>query len=237
LARTSATLNAGAEAPNREDEMTADGKIEPLPNVCFSDLDTRHRARYRRIIRYATEAFLSSGYAGTSVEDVAIRASVSKPTIYRLFNDKFGLATAVIEDLANSLEIDCRSAINMDSPPEECLVNFAVTYIAWMNKTVGKTFHYEFMRLMIEMSSSHPDFSDAWIRAYTRAVTVPLAEYIGIRIGRGDIASGEDPSFIATQFVVSVFRSAQSIVARGTFQKDVESTKRKVRLFVRGIHP
>jgi len=44
----------------------------------------------------ATTAFLGQGYAGTSMDEIATRAAVSKQTVYKHFADKASLFTAIV---------------------------------------------------------------------------------------------------------------------------------------------
>lgn len=190
--------------------------------------------RHRRILLRATGSFLSRGYAGTSVEDISIEASVSKPTIYRFFGDKMGLAFAVLQDMATSLERDCRPMLDADGDAEYCLTEFATKYIQWMNRRVSKAHHYEVLRLLIELSSTHPDIAQAWRDAANRAVVGPLSEYIQRRIDAGELDDSEDSFLIASQFMGSIFHSAQSIVSENDFNNGPAWIRRKVRLFLRG---
>jgi TetR/AcrR family transcriptional repressor of mexJK operon len=48
------------------------------------------------ILDAATSAFLENGYVGTSIEQIAARARVSKPTIYKHFADKEQLFTEIV---------------------------------------------------------------------------------------------------------------------------------------------
>ena len=48
------------------------------------------------ILEAAHDLFLQKGYAGTSMDDVAARAAVSKQTVYKNFADKQRLFTEVI---------------------------------------------------------------------------------------------------------------------------------------------
>jgi TetR/AcrR family transcriptional repressor of mexJK operon len=50
----------------------------------------------RAITDAATRVFLRNGYAGTSVDEIAALAGVSKQTVYKHFDDKEGLFTAVL---------------------------------------------------------------------------------------------------------------------------------------------
>jgi TetR/AcrR family transcriptional repressor of mexJK operon len=61
--------------------------------------------RKRKIIlEAATTAFLTSGYDGTSMDDVAALAAVSKPTVYKHFTDKERLFAEII--LATTDQVD-----------------------------------------------------------------------------------------------------------------------------------
>jgi AcrR family transcriptional regulator len=61
--------------------------------------ETRMSAEERReeVLRAATAAFAEGGYQGTSTEDVARRAGISQPYIFRLFASKKDLFIAVVE--------------------------------------------------------------------------------------------------------------------------------------------
>jgi TetR/AcrR family transcriptional repressor of mexJK operon len=212
-------------------------KANTRAQACPSPLDD---ARYGRILQRATQAFLSQGYAGTSVETVAIDAGVSKLTIYGLFGDKLGLATAVLQDLERSLEAAVRSAIDMEASAEDCLVNLGSTYVRWMTKDIGRgTHHYAISRLLLEMSSTHREFSASWVDSNKRLIQVPLADYIGNSIRQG-YALEEDSLFIASQFFGAIFNPAQIIVTengspRSFNEADIDDlVRRKVRLFLRG---
>jgi len=53
-----------------------------------SRLSDRSARKREAILEVATELFLTREYAGTSMEDVASAASVSKQTVYKHFSDK-----------------------------------------------------------------------------------------------------------------------------------------------------
>lgn len=54
------------------------------------------KAKARQVLGGARELFLELGYEGTSVDEIARRAKVSKPTVYAHFGDKRGLFTAFV---------------------------------------------------------------------------------------------------------------------------------------------
>ena len=217
------------EPTKSRDRMMEVAKIEPKVYSSSLEFDWREQ----QIILCATEAFLSKGYAAANVEDIANKANVGKPTIYRIFDDKYGLATAVLQYLANDLEKACRSAIDMDADPEECLVKLGITYIRWMKKSIGKTHNYAILRLLTEMSGPFPEFTQIWREAGSRATAIPLSEYISARMESGELV-GDDPFFIASQFMGSVYHTAQSVLSENDFNSDIDLTRKKVQLFLGG---
>ena len=62
---------------------------------------TRSRAL---IMSAAARVFLERGYPGTSVDDVAVEAGVSKRTVYNVFDDKEQLFRAIIGDAIATAE-------------------------------------------------------------------------------------------------------------------------------------
>jgi len=59
--------------------------------------------RRRTLIGAATRAFATAGFAGTSLDDVAAEAGVSRVLIYRHFESKAELYQAVLDEIAEQL--------------------------------------------------------------------------------------------------------------------------------------
>ena len=56
----------------------------------------RSARKRQAITEAATALFLERGYLGTSVDQIAARAAVSKPTVYRFFADKEQLLNEIV---------------------------------------------------------------------------------------------------------------------------------------------
>ncbi|HEV2362869.1 MAG TPA: TetR/AcrR family transcriptional regulator [Caulobacteraceae bacterium] len=61
--------------------------------------ETRSEARRRAILEVAREAFLSQGYAGASMSEIAQRLGGSKGTLYNYFRSKEDLFVAFMNDV------------------------------------------------------------------------------------------------------------------------------------------
>ena len=64
------------------------------------DLDHERRSTRKRkaILQAAATLFLRNGYLGTSMDEIAALAGVSKQTVYKHFGDKQELLLAIVND-------------------------------------------------------------------------------------------------------------------------------------------
>ena len=60
--------------------------------------DDRSARKRRVVVDAATTLFLQHGYLGTSMDQIAAFAAVSKPTVYKFFPDKEQLLTAIVTE-------------------------------------------------------------------------------------------------------------------------------------------
>jgi TetR/AcrR family transcriptional repressor of mexJK operon len=74
------------------------------PNGESQPEDQRRSARKRRaILEAATTVFLNNGYLGTSMDEIAARAGVSKQTVYKHFADKERLFVEIVTNTVNEI--------------------------------------------------------------------------------------------------------------------------------------
>jgi AcrR family transcriptional regulator len=66
-----------------------------------TDDESRSARKRKAILEAALTAFLRSGYLGTSMDEIAAAASVSKQTVYKHFADKKRLFTAIVTGTVN----------------------------------------------------------------------------------------------------------------------------------------
>jgi TetR/AcrR family transcriptional regulator, mexJK operon transcriptional repressor len=66
--------------------------------------EKRSDRKHREIMQAATAVFVAQGYDGTSMDEIASKAGVSKQTIYKHFSDKDNLFTEII--LATTRQVD-----------------------------------------------------------------------------------------------------------------------------------
>ncbi len=74
--------------------------------------------RRAQLLDVGLALFAERGYDGTSVEEVAARAGVSKPVVYEHFGGKEGLYDVVVEREVSQLLEQFATALSGDSPRE-----------------------------------------------------------------------------------------------------------------------
>ncbi|MDO3646320.1 TetR/AcrR family transcriptional regulator [Nocardia mangyaensis] len=95
------------------------------------------RAERRRIVLTAArEIFVRHGYHGASMDDIGIRAGMSKPVLYTHFASKLDLYLAVLQIYLDRMVEGTREALN--SPPGEHKVRRAVrSYFDFVDQDAG----------------------------------------------------------------------------------------------------
>src|SRR5438552_12790016 len=75
----------------------------PNPHSATADVGSGRRSDRKRaaILDAATSVFLRRGYLGTSMDEIAALAAVSKQTVYKHFADKEALFTEIVISTVN----------------------------------------------------------------------------------------------------------------------------------------
>jgi TetR/AcrR family transcriptional regulator, mexJK operon transcriptional repressor len=122
----------------------------------------------------ATEIFLDKGYDGTSMDDVAVKADVSKPTLYKYFYDKERLFAEIVR--ATTGEIDdlvrlvSETMIGQTSAESGLLVLARQFIAALMQPQVLRL-----RRLVIANADRFPDVGRSWYEQGFERVLATLA--------------------------------------------------------------
>jgi AcrR family transcriptional regulator len=89
------------------------------------------KERREQLLDVGRSLFAERGYDGTAVEEIALRAGVSKPVVYEHFGGKEGLYAVVVDREVQRLMDSFSNALSAESPRElleqACLV--LLTYV------------------------------------------------------------------------------------------------------------
>jgi len=122
-----------------------------------------HNQKQEQILQGAMQVFFRDGYAGTSMDRVAIEAGVSKQTIYSHFQDKEGLFKALVERITIARYNTLFESAQLYDDPELLLRQLAETYFL---KVAGDRDYLSLLRLVIAESARFPEMA----KLYTQSV-------------------------------------------------------------------
>jgi TetR/AcrR family transcriptional repressor of mexJK operon len=150
----------------------------------------------------ATTLFLRKGYAGTSMDEIAALAGVSKQTIYTHFADKVGLFSDLILRNAERVDefVEQVDAIFEDTDGlEKALLDLARRYIALVIRP--EVLHLR--RLVIGEAGHFPDLAETYYKRVPERVLGTLASNLRRMAERG-LLRLDDPTLAANHFVALI---------------------------------
>ena len=160
---------------------------------------SRSARKHRAILEAATSAFLSKGYAGTNMDEIAALAAVSKRTVYHHFVDKEQLFEEII--LATTGEIDSMVRLVAETLADSQDVGGDLRQlarrflVALMEPQVLRL-----RRLVIANADRAPDLGRTWYERGFGRVLATLAGSFQHLAERGRLRV-EDPALAASHFV------------------------------------
>ena len=150
----------------------------------------------------ATTLFLRNGYVGTSMDEVAALARVSKQTVYTHFDDKERLFTELV--LGNTERVDefveeMTALLEGTSDAERALGELARRYL----DTVVRPQVLQLRRLVIGEAARFPDLARAYYERVPERMVGALAGGLRGLTDRG-LLHVDDPQLAAQHFVALV---------------------------------
>jgi AcrR family transcriptional regulator len=130
------------------------------------------------ILKGAMQEFLKHGYAGTSMDQIAKVAGVSKATVYSHFGEKESLFNAVIQDLVQEkfqtvMSLDQPESLGQD--PKKVLSEMVTRMLD--NTLSDRNFH-NFIRIIIGESGRFPELAKAYVNNLAKPGITALTNYL-----------------------------------------------------------
>jgi TetR/AcrR family transcriptional repressor of mexJK operon len=161
--------------------------------------ETRSVRKHKAIMEAATTVFLTNGYLGATVDEIAAVAQVSKQTIYKHFEDKERLFAAIV--LATTDEVDelvrlVGNTLSESSDVEKDLGRLAQELMGAMTQP-----HLlQLRRLIIANADRLPHISRAWYeRGFNRVLTTISNSFKALAARK--LLRLDDPQLAAHHFV------------------------------------
>jgi TetR/AcrR family transcriptional regulator, mexJK operon transcriptional repressor len=161
--------------------------------------ETRWDRKHRLIVEAAAATFLANGYAGTSMDDIAATAAVSKQTVYKHFADKRQLFADVVLATTDQVTMVVQmvsAALEDATNLEQGLSELARSLLT----TLMQPDMLRLRRLVITTADQFPDIGTAWYQQGFGRVLAALASRFADLAGRG-LLQADDPLLAAHHFV------------------------------------
>lgn len=130
--------------------------------------ERKKRASRHSIVMSALKLFEENGYDGTKIEEIADRAVVSVPTLYRYFDSKRDIALAAAEEEITSMR---KAAVKLaDSPLGDPVETFSKVILTWMEGVLSED-RGRIVRLL-------------WKITYSEAIRAPSGDDYGQRYAK-----------------------------------------------------
>jgi TetR/AcrR family transcriptional regulator, mexJK operon transcriptional repressor len=158
----------------------------------------RSARKRQAIMEAATSAFMEKGYSGTSMDDIAKLATVSKQTVYKHFADKEKLFAEIV--LATTDRVDGVIDLVADIPSDADALDENLTRLARQFLiTLTQPQVLQLRRLVIANADTFPELGAAWYEQGFERVLATLAATFQRLAGDG-LLRIDEPLLAANQF-------------------------------------
>lgn len=162
---------------------------------------TRSGRKHRAILEAATTVFLSKGYQGTSMDEIAALAEVSKQTVYKHFADKERLFTEIVMATTDQVEEIIRfvagaagGATDVETLDAE-LTELATRFLT----TLMQPRLIQLRRLVVASADRFPELGRLWYERGFERVLVTLGDSFR-RLADVGLLEMDDPLLAAHHF-------------------------------------
>lgn len=160
-------------------------------------------ARKRATILSAGQAlFLANGYQGTSVDQVAASAQVSKQTVYKHFGDKHELLLAIVDEALSSTVTPFLGRIAQLADTDNLEADLTALAGEYLRAVVAEPV-VQLRRLVVGEANRVPELAQLYYDQAPARVLAAFADCIGRLHDRG-LLSAPEPAVAAEHFAFLV---------------------------------
>lgn len=161
--------------------------------------ESRSDRKRKALLLAATEVFLDKGYDCTSMDDVAAKAAVSKPTVYKYFSDKERLFAEIVR--ATTSQIDDLVRLVTETTVRQASVESGLIVLARQFITaLMQPRVLQLRRLVIANADRFPDVGRSWYeQGFERVLATLAISFQGLADRK--LLHVDDPLLAANHFV------------------------------------
>ena len=151
--------------------------------------------KFDQVLSGARDIFMTDGFEGASVDDIAKAAGVSKATLYSYFPDKRLLFMEVAKTECVRQADSAIETIDMSEPAEKVLTQAAWQMVCFFTSDFGQ----RVFRLCVAESDRFPELGREFYQSGPALVREKLVNFLKVAISRGELEI-DDLALAADQF-------------------------------------
>lgn len=155
----------------------------------------RKGRKFDQVLDGARKVFMSDGFEGASVDDIAKVAGVSKATLYSYFPDKRLLFLEVANAECQRQAQTAIEMVNTDAPPRDVLTAAGRHFLTFITSSLGQ----QIFRTFVAESGRFPEVGRQFYLTGPNVMREELVDYIRMAADRGELEIS-DPYIAADQF-------------------------------------
>lgn len=133
-------------------------------------LQARAEATRRRILDSAVDLFSELGYGETGLADVLQRAGVSKGAFYYHFDSKEAVATAIIEEFRDKVELSARELFDPAAPDMGGVISSTFNSAAMIALDKTARIGHELLQALSQISSAASQTYRRWTKDFVAVI-------------------------------------------------------------------
>jgi AcrR family transcriptional regulator len=160
--------------------------------------ETRAARKRRTILDAATTVFLVNGYVGTSMDEIAALARVSKQTVYKHFSDQESLFTAIVTAAVDDAGDPVAAEVAALGESEDLAADLRALARALLGRVMQPQL-MQLRRLVIGEAGRFPELGRAFFEhGAGRTIEALTASFV--RLEERGLLRADDPQLAAAHF-------------------------------------
>lgn len=183
--------------------------------------ESRTVNKHRRIAEAATEVFIEKGYPTASVDEIAVRAGVSKQTVYLHFGSKENLFLVVTTAATDAITEELAAQLKASRSGSQDFTAELHAFARTLARLVLRPEIMALRRLVVTEVVRFPELGRTWFEHGPARIVEQLTPTLQ-ELSRGGELAIEDPKLAAEQLNWLVLAPAQNKMIFGAVDRFTE---------------
>lgn len=176
----------------------------------------RKAARPRELLDAALAVFVEKGFAAARPEEIALRAGVSKGTLYLYFHSKEELLSALINDgFLSHIALQTHGVADNARTSQDLLRDVLTTW----RSTLIQSHAGGIFKLIFTEARAFPELAQFWLHEVMGPLRRAISSIVARGVGRGEFRA-VDPDLVAHSVFLPIVMVCLHRHAIGPFMRD-----------------